>query len=230
MLLALETVSAEPTISISKVKEGDWFVTPDLLMKGTAQEHQFDWVLGEEDFKNGTFRNLTLVDGKLVFNPINHFDAGFDDVFFDFETWWLNRQGYISQRDSILYLRGHDNDSFPLVVSKGDAFPEDTDWTARVIIKYNDYGNYSDWFGWGMTANETDPYRSLVSIFTDNSRYSIIVNGTRVANWIYLGENFGTLEVVYSRANDTYMVHHGGRMISSIHGGDRPVRFWIGCP
>jgi len=234
--MALYGAHAEPSLVVTDPDDGDWFVDPDVEVSGSAREDVVDWLFDTDEFKDGTFKNVSLVNGRLVFNPVLQFEDAFDGRYLDTDIWEVVGGGTLSQRNGVLRIGGIDNTSYPLLVSRGDAFPEGVDWSTRVMMKFSDTGNYTRGFGWGMTANDTDPMESLVAIYSDRAlsqwyhEYSVLVNGEWVADWYFDHLLFGLLEVKYTHGNDTYVVTYSGRTLSTISGAEKPVRFWLGCP
>jgi hypothetical protein len=231
--MAVYGAQAEPSLVISQPDDGDWFVEPDVDVRGRAYRDTFGWKVDSADFQNGTFDGVSLVDGRLVFNPIKQFEDMFDRYPLDRTKWDVVNGGVVLIRDGTLMLRRADNLTHPLLVSGGDLFPEGMDWSARVIMSFSDTGNFSMGYGWGITANDTHANKSIVSVYSDTSvgnYHSVFVNGQWVSNWGYNDGQLGLLEVKYTHHNDTYMVKLYGRIISTFSGGLKPVRFWIGCP
>jgi hypothetical protein len=229
--LALYGVQAEPSLSITKPSDGDWFVDPDVSVRGRANVDTIELKVDSDDFENGTFNGVTLVDGRLVFQPINQFEDWFN--IWDVNKWEIVNTGTIMVRDGTIILRRADNITHPLLVSKGDVFPEGMDWSTRVIMSFSDTGNFTEGYGWGITTNDTHVDESIVSIYSDRSvgnYHSLFVNGQWVSNWGYNDGQMGLLEVMYTDHNDTYMVKLYGRIVSTFSGVDKPVRFWMGCP
>jgi hypothetical protein len=221
---------------VEDIHDDDWFVEPDLTVKGSTGVKRTELLFDADEFANGTFKYISLKDGNLVFNPVKHLNEEFNMGGLDSEIWEVLNNGTIRFRGSTMHLTSDMNGSYPLVVTKGNVFPEDADWCSRMQLTFSYNDDYVEGFGIGMTVNETDPNESMVAIFGNRSlppnynEYYVWMNGEPIDDWLFDDYNFGTLEVSYFRENDTYVVFHEGTYWSFVSDVDSPTRFWIGCP
>lgn len=232
LCLVVRGVGAEPAITITEPGDGDWFVKPRIDVIGSSDTDTRFLNLTSDEFGMGTFESVTMKDGRLVLNPIRQFDDGFSGPDLDTEVWeWVSLGDY-GFDDGQLRLGSLNLTTHPFIVSRGEVFPDGSDWSCRVKMRFTDWSDYLRGFGVGMTANETDALSSVVATYSDHyinpNYFSILANGRFVADWVDI-HYIGTLQVDYHLENDTYMVYYHGKRVTEFTGVEGPVRFWLGC-
>jgi hypothetical protein len=236
----VQVVDGEPTLEILMPRDGKWFTNPEVMVRGTAFHGSLVWEIDGDEFTNGTFKDLKLSNGNVVFNPLDRFSDHFDGLRLDHQRWEVVSGGSYALFDSKLILQyDWTNRSFPMIISRGDPFPEDADWTAYISLAFNGtYDNEAE-MGLGITANLTNPDNSTMAIHSNNTledtlnhRYWMFLDGIVKRSWNYddYPHEMGHLKVVYTHANRTYKLHHQKRVIGSVSDVENPSKFWIGNP
>lgn len=229
-----------PSLVVTAPTDGDWFTSANITATGTCQPMPVNLTFDADEFRNGTFNDTGLANGRVQFRPKMRFSDHFNDGNLDSDTWEILNDGVIGIQSGWLVLQtDEDQVSHPLIISKEDMFPQESDWSAQIEATFRVFHlNYSG-YGFGISENDTHPLRSHTAVYSlENSsgltQKDIFANGKWIDKWwgvAHVSWYARVLSLDYRTDQQLYTANRLGERPLSFESNERPTRFWIGhCP